>query len=148
MRIPSESDLKTYSIWEGRHHHRHYLIVDAYSRKTSSESYFYSIFPLWRFPEVAALWTMTSRVSSNWRRTLEHFNGSSSCWCYTTWDGDDRRVKISFKMQVYKWFVSFGIHLIGVIDLEDSDSVWHISLNVIWTFVSRSQRDFKVAFLL
>lgn len=43
---------------------------------------------------------------------------------------DDRRGEISFKTLVYKWFISFGIHLIGVIDLKDSDSVWHISLNV------------------
>lgn len=50
-------------------------------------------------------------------------------------------------MQVYKWFIRFGMHLIGVIDLKDANSVWHISLNVKWAFVSWFQQDFSVAFL-
>lgn len=37
---------------------------------------------------------------------------------------------LRWKMQVYKWFIRFGMHLIGVIDLKDANSVWHISLNV------------------
>lgn len=44
---------------------------------------------------------------------------------------------LSFKMQIYKWFISFGRHLIGVLDLTDSDSV---SLNVKLTFVSWLQQ--------
>lgn len=38
----------------------------------------------------------------------------------------------SFKVQIYKWVISFGSHLIGVLDLTDSGSV---SLNVKLTSV-------------
>lgn len=99
-----------------------------------------------------ALRTTTSRVTAStarlWKRAPEWLIMIRTLRWFTPHKTHQQRwrVTLRWKVQVYKWFIRFGMHLIGVIDLKDANSVWHISLNVKWAFVSWFQQDFSVAF--